>query len=188
MLFPIAFHNQVELPFHISSILWFLCLALIFIGLSHCGENNKVFKTTKYVKIFLAIFFSVLMLMAILFFIKTLNSGKEFVFATSANPERPADMMLPLENLYFNKLAEDFVMQNVFNLSNQNHSIEGIREFNNWQKKAIVGRPTEFNYKLLISSYQTLNDKPAACEAAKNAHYMYLSNVEFKRYYEYCNK
>jgi O-antigen polymerase len=186
LLFPIAFHNQVELPFHISAIMWFLCLLLIFMSVSHAKLIKVPINLSKMMRSSGAILVISAVITAQIFLISTLIFSREFVYATHKTPKRNADMSMALYNPYLSQMAEDFIMQNLFNISNVHQSIEGIREFNAWQQQAIKQHPTDFNFKLLIASYQVLDKKQEACQTAKIAHHMYHSNTEFKRYDDFC--
>ncbi len=186
LLFPFAFHNQVELPFHISATAWFACLFLIFIALSHLPKST--------VRGFLSVPMTQLMKLlnhiglafTLLFCGHTAWANYQLELATKPNAN--ANLMVPLLNPYFTKIAEDFRMQQVFTMSSIERNADKMKAFNDWQQDAILSRPTAFNFKMLIASYQNLENRERACEAAKLASFMYFSNQEFRQYSDACQK
>lgn len=186
LLFPFAFHNQVELPFHISATAWFACLFLIFIALSHSRHSS--FRGFLSLPMTLAIKFTnyVGLVLAVIFFGHSTWASHQLQLATKPNAN--ANLMVPLMNPYFTKIAEDFRMQQIFTMSSIERNEEMMRVFNHWQKESILIRPTDFNFKMLIASYQNLKNVEQACVTAEIASNMYIENPEFKNYLASCQK
>jgi hypothetical protein len=91
-------------------------------------------------------------------------------------------------NPYFTKIAEDFRMQQIFKMSSMERNVEMMRTFNHWQLESITSRPTAYNFKMLIASYQNLGNIEQACETAFLANFMFLENQEFQQYRESCHR
>ncbi len=185
-LFPFAFHNQVELPFHLSATAWFSTLLMIFIALSH----NKKLAYQSFLSPAMTSTLTLLSHIAIVllgaFFFHAAIANYQLELATKS--KNKANLNIPLINPYFTKIAEDFRMQAVFNQSNHERNVAGMRFFNNWQQDEIKNRPTFFNYKMLIASYQNLQNREKACASAELAFAMYKQNQEFEDYVDSCKK
>lgn len=185
-LFPFAFHNQVELPFHLSATAWFSTLLMIFIALSH----NKKLAYQSFLSPAMTSTLSLLSYLAMVllgvFFFHAAIANYQLELATKS--DNRANLGIALINPYFTKIAEDFRMQAVFNQSNHERNVAGMRFFNNWQQDEIKNRPTFFNYKMLIASYQNLQNREKACASAEQAFAMYKQNEEFKFYVDACQK
>jgi len=186
LLFPFAFHNQVELPFHISATAWFACLFLVFIALSHSaktifedflsvpmGQATKLLNHTG-------------LSFAILFYGHSVWANYQLELAT--RPNNNANLTIPMMNPYFTQIAEDFRMQQIFRISSIKRNVDMMRTFNHWQQEEISQRPKEFNFKMLIASYQNLKNVEQACKTAEIASDMYIDNQEFMLYWESCQK
>ncbi|MTI64079.1 MAG: O-antigen ligase family protein [Methylophaga sp.] len=186
LLFPFAFHNQVELPFHISATAWFACLFLIFIALSHSTKNTyKEFLSVPMTKA-MKLVNHIWLILAILFYGHTAWANYQLELATTPNGN--ANLTIPLMNPYFTKIAEDFRMQQIFRMSSIERNVDMMRVFNQWQQESILVRPTDFNFKMLIASYQNLKNREQACKTAEIASDMYIDNEEFRLYRESCQK
>lgn len=186
LLFPFAFHNQVELPFHISATAWFACLFLIFIALSHSTKNTyKEFLSVPMTKA-MKLANHIWLILAILFYGHTAWANYQLELATTPNGN--ANLTIPLMNPYFTKIAEDFRMQQIFRMSSIERNVDMMRVFNQWQQESILVRPTDFNFKMLIASYQNLKNREQACKTAEIASDMYIDNEEFRLYRESCQK
>jgi O-antigen polymerase len=186
LLFPFAFHNQVELPFHISATAWFACLFLIFIALSHSTKNTyKEFLSLPMTKAIKLVNHTWLTLM-VLFYGHTAWANYQLELATTPNVN--ANLTIPLMNPYFTKIAEDFRMQQIFRMSSIERNVDMMRVFNQWQQESILVHPTDFNFKMLIASYQNLKNREQACKTAEIASDMYIDNEEFMLYRESCQK
>lgn len=186
ILFPFAFHNQVELPFHISATAWFACLLLIFIALSHTKKIQiKDFMSVPMRNV-LRLQNHFLLLMATVFFIHAALANYQLDIATK-NGEK-AKLSMPAMNPYFTKIAEDFRMQQVFTMASMERNEAAMKIFNHWQQQAILDRPTAFNFKMLIASYQNIQNQDKACSTAIEASLMYRENKEFNYYVEACRR
>jgi O-antigen polymerase len=186
LLFPLAFHNQVEFPFHTSAYAWIICLLLIFIALNHTKKKQFILSFSSAMRTTLLISNHSLLAIASLFFIHTLLSINELRSATIL--EGNADLSVPLINPYFSSTAEDFYMQRLFKISGVERAVEGMEVFNHWQQEKIKIRPVQYNFKLLIASYQNLQQQDKACGTAEIAANIYAANQEFKDFKAFCKK
>lgn len=186
LLFPFAFHNQVELPFHISATAWFACLFLIFIALSHSKKSTFKDFLSMPMKQALKLFNHAGLIIAILFYGHSAWANYQLQLATK--PDGNANLTVPLMNPYFTKIAEDFRMQQIFRMSSIERNVDMMRAFNHWQQESILDRPTDFNFKMLIASHQNLQNREKACKTAEIASDMYIDNEEFRLYRESCQK
>lgn len=186
LLFPFAFHNQVELPFHVSATAWFVCLFLIFIALSHARKSNFKNFLSAPMKNVLKLANHIVLTLVAFFFAHTVWANYQLEQATRSNGN--SNLSIPLMNPYFTKTAEDFRMQQIFRLSSMERNAEMMQVFNKWQRESILERPTEFNFKMLIASYQNLKKFDHACSTAELASDMYIENEEFRLYRRSCQR
>jgi len=185
-LFPFAFHNQVELPFHISATAWFATLFLIYVVLSHSKKQvMPSILSIPMTKALSLVNYSVVIL-AIVFFGHSALANYQLEMATES--EKSANLSIPLANPFFTHIAEDFRMQQIFRHSSAERNVAAMQFFNNWQQQEIKSRPTAYNFKMLIASYQNLQQPQNACQTAHLALHMYYNNQEFERYVDACQK
>lgn len=185
-LFPFAFHNQVELPFHLSANAWFLTLLLICVALAHSKKHVASLSPSVSMRKSVFLMSHISLVLAVVFFAHSLIANAELNRAIK--PDNNETLKVSSINPYFTKIAEDFHMQRLFNVSASNRSVEGMRAFLTWQREEIKSRPTAFNYKMLIASYQNLQNINEACAAARVASQMYQGNHEFRAYSTACSE
>lgn len=184
LLFPFAFHNQVELPFHISANAWFLTLLLIYIALSHNKEHVAQSFLSKPMKKSLSLINHGGLVLVMTFLGHTALSNYQLEQITK--PDGDANLAIPLVNPYFTKIAEDFRMQQIFKRSSMDRNEAAMKFFHDWQKQEIKNRPTENNFKMLIAAYQNLQQPRKACQTATLVLNMYQNNTELERYLDVC--
>lgn len=184
LLFPFAFHNQVELPFHISASAWFLTLLLIYIALSHNKKHVAQSFLSKPMKKSLSLINHGGLVLVMTFLGHTALSNYQLEQITK--PGGDANLAIPLVNPYFTRIAEDFRMQQIFKQSSIDRNEAAMKFFHDWQKQEIKNRPTENNFKMLIAAYQNLQQPRKACQTATLALNMYQNNKELERYLDVC--
>lgn len=184
LLFPMAFHNQIELPFYLSAISWFTCLSLIYIALSHTPIKECRVSLSSTMSLTLRWGLHITFFMTVIFGVHSLRCNHELKLATESGEH--SDLSVPLMNPYFTKVAEDFRMQQIFTQASIERNVDAMRFFNSWQEAAINERPTDHNFKMLIASYQNLQMYDKACQTAVTASHMYRKNDEFRHYVSFC--
>jgi O-antigen polymerase len=182
LLFPISFHTQVELPFYGSSAHWFLWLFIIYIVFRH---QLKTFPLTlsqsaTYMVQGLVI---VVTLIVLLFMNHTAKAQQElydYKFNGGGN------LQIPLDNLYFNTIAERIVMQNMLYSSMEQQDLTKIPIFIQWAEFRVATNPELGMFLMLSDAYGVIQDDMNRCRIAKRGLSIYTKNVRLQKIVDHC--
>jgi O-antigen polymerase len=184
LILPISLHTQVEIPFYVSSVHWFLWLFLIFIGLRHQREIITI-KLTKSARVLVQIVALSILLGGTAFMIQSQKAATEitkFIYRGKGN------LQAGLNNLYFSDLAEKLLMQNLLNLSIREHNTKQIPVIIDWTEKRIQTNPELFSFILLSKAYGSVGKKKKQCEIAQKGLNIYTKNENLEGLLESCSK
>lgn len=184
LLLPLALHTQVELPMHTSATLWFVCLLLIFIVLSHARPIRYQLTLSAAMQRLLWALNHLLLAVVTIFSIHSLLAGYQLHKATKGG----ADLGLALANPYFSKIAEDFYMQDLFLQASQDRSVPATQIFVDWQSAEIRFRPTDLNFRYLIGGYNNLQQRQQACQWAETAAAIYPAEKDIAGFAQACRE
>ena len=172
MLLPISLHTQVELPFYISSVHWFLWLLLIFLVLRHqtkrCNVNLSLSATrlVQCVAIFLAVGVP-------LFMFNTTRAQTDLYNYIIGKNLQPPYLQIALNNLYFQNDAERLIMRAMLDNSIKKNDLRNIRNYADWAEGYIKIWPELKVLEDMSRAYQTLSLKKERCVVVKKGLYIY---------------
>jgi len=186
MLFPISFHTQVELPFYISSLHWFLWLFLIYLVLRHQTNTRSVtlsYAMTRLIQT-VAIVFAIGMT---LFMINTARAQEDLHrYLYNLNPQTPY-LHVAMNNLYFKPAAEQAAMHTMLFDSIDNNKQEKVEEFELWAQNYVTTNPTLDMYSDLIAASKFLRPEGKGCDAISAGIAMYAPNKALQQAFKRCN-
>jgi O-antigen polymerase len=186
LLIPISLHTQVELPFYISSLHWFLWLFIVFLIFRHSKQKYTFKLSNVYVYILSSI--TVLSLIVVsLFLINVAKSQKE-IYQFVYEPQHAAQPYLSnaLTNNYFKKTAEKYAFRAMLYDALLLKDREKVEMFESWAFDYIATRPELKVYQDLVLSSEFLRPQQKGCDAIKAGYQMYAHNQEFKRRNNLC--
>jgi O-antigen polymerase len=185
MLLPISLHTQVELPFYISSLHWFIWLFLIYLVLRH---------NTKTVTLNLSLAMRrLLQIVAVgsavgvtLFMINIARAQADlYDFLYNKNARAPY-LQVALNNLYTKTYAEQIAMRSMLYASIESGDKSKVETFENWALDFVVTRPELKMYEDLISASVFLRPEGKGCDAIVAGIAMYAQNKPLQRAYDKC--
>lgn len=185
MLLPISLHTQVELPFYISSLHWFVWLFLLYLVLRH---NTK----TARVKLSIAMT-RLIQVMTVgsavgvtLFMINTARAQADlYTFLYTKNAQYPY-LQVALNNFYTKSYAEQIAMRSMLYSSIEHADKSKVELFENWALDYVAKRPELKMYEDLISASVFLRPEGKGCDAIKAGLAMYAHNKPLQLAYEKC--
>jgi len=186
MLLPISLHTQVEHPFYVSSIHWFLWLFLLFILFKHQTKryilnlSSSAFHLMQSTTIIIAI-------IGTWFFINTAQAQVELkLFLSSNKVEHNAPLYLALNNLYFRPIAEQYAMRKTLYLSIYTKNRPQIEAYEKWAKLKIKNKP-DFNiYDTLVLTSNFLRPEGNGCDALSAGLLQYPQYEPFQKAHLNC--
>jgi len=163
LLTPITIHAQVEQPFYLSSLHWFLWLFLIFLALRHRTINSTVplsLAATRAIKV-----------SAILgcigssyFLIHTARAQADIHAYKTKQENRAPYLQVALNNLYFKSYAEELAMRNMLYSSRLDKNTEQVHRFIQWAEQRNNINPNFFIFQDLVNAYGFLGLKDERCK------------------------
>jgi O-antigen polymerase len=185
LLIPIALHTQVELPFYISSLHWFLFLFLLFMAL-------KPTVTALAIR-FSALSRSVLQITALSIFV----IGSAFLIhsmAASLELKRYIHRQAPLEapfarglnNPYFRELVTLHMMRALLFESMARGVSKNVRIYAEWGETTLSQNPHIVLYKTTAQAYEYLKDSEKQCRIAREGNSIYPNDDLLKQMVEQC--
>jgi O-antigen polymerase len=185
MLLPISLHTQVELPFYISSLHWFVWLFLIYLVLRHHTKTMKLNLSLAMTRL-IQIGAVGSAIGVTLFMINTARAQADlYDFLHNKNAQAPY-LQVALNNLYTKTYAEQIAMRSMLYASIENGDKGKVETFENWALDYVVTRPELKMYEDLISASIFLRPEGQGCDAIAAGRAMYGQNKPLQLAYEKC--
>jgi len=184
MLLPISLHTQVELPFYISAVHWFLWLFIIFMVLRHQTKTVTVNLSTAATRSIqaLALFLAVAVTV---FMINTARAQTElYTFLYQPQKAKQPYLQIALNNLYFKPAAERIAMRSMLYASIENNDHAQVEVFEQWALDYVNISPELKMYEDLISASLFLRPSGKGCDAISAGLAMYAHNVPLQEAYQ----
>lgn len=184
LLLPISIHTQLEQPFYISSLHWFLWLFLIYLALEHIVTdiNNSLSRMARLALKSLALLFVVL---TSLFLYQTVNAQKDMAnYVLGKQVEHP--LQQALVNPYFQSKARDMANRSVLYHAIEKGDKQKITQLLTNVQMHLKNSPDLKLYEDMINGCEALSEKQRSCSIAEQALNFYPWNVGLKKYYSTC--
>lgn len=177
ILIPISLHTQVELPFYLSAIHWFLFLFIIFVILRHTVIIRS-FYLSKYFKLMIQICSVLLLVTSSLFLLNCLRVNNGIV---QYHQEKTGNVHLledALNNIYFNNYAERSIMamQGISSVAYDQE--DKVFTFTQWAEQYIQVHPDYVIREILVKAYSYLGQQENMCETLNHGLFLYPKNKE----------
>jgi O-antigen polymerase len=170
LILPILIHTQLELPFYISLIHWFLFLFLLYCIDEEYGE---IMVKKMPLKIFPRIVAILIPGITILYMITVLQTG--FVI-TKYERLRFKDHKLLLSAWNpqsWHKKYDTIVMTLQLNIARKTKNSEGFQDYIQWAEDYVKHSPYPFIYYDLAKAYEAIGKKEKAWEVYNKAKYLF---------------
>ncbi|MBQ0785292.1 MAG: O-antigen ligase C-terminal domain-containing protein, partial [Amphritea sp.] len=163
LLIPIGLHTQVEFPFYISNVPWFLLWLLAYLILRHSRRTRSLeFSRTN--EITIGLFSVTLSLSIILLLLQTIQANHSIVKSIQAKMTEPALLKPALNNPFFQDTAE-YALYRTMLLRQLNAQIgEFSPQFINWAEPFIEYTPIPQLYIDLSRAYLSTDQDIKAVE------------------------
>ena len=176
LILPILIHTQLELPFYLSLIHWFLFIFLLYFIDEEYGE---IMVKKMPLKIFPRIVAILIPGITIFYMITVLQTG--FVI-TKYERSRFKDhnfLMSAWNPQSWHKKYDTIVMTLHFNIAKKTKNSEGFQDYIQWAEGYVKHSPYSFIYYDLAKAYEAIGDKGKAWEVYNKAKYLF-PNVKWQ--------
>lgn len=186
MLIPISLHTQVEHPFYISAVLWFLWLFLIFIVLKHQTKTINITLSLAATRLIQCVAI-LLAIGATTFMINTMRAQTDLYNYINLHQRKPPFLQVALNNIYFQTLAEEYAMHTMMHISIKHKDTDKVKLFEKWAQKQVKVNPKLQLYQSLVSASRYLRPEEKGCDALKAALSMHAQHKPFQSAYLDCS-
>lgn len=176
LLLPITLHTQLELPFYISSVHWFLWLFLIFIVFRHGLKtiNLNISQSANYFIQLTILVLGIAGAATLVHAEKAQNVIFEYMYREGEN------LQVALDDFYFNSFAEKLMMQSLLYNAITHDNKAAIPHFIEWAEDTIQSSPELGMFILLSDAYNFIGDEANHCRVAQRGITIYTENERLK--------
>jgi O-antigen polymerase len=187
LLLPISLHMQVELPFYLSSLHWFVWLFIIFIVLRHQKQDKALFLSVAARKA-LKITAGILPIVTTLFLVNTARAQADLYNFNNDADLKPPYLKVALNNLYYRPQAEKAIMRTLLYQSIKSGEAGKVMQVETWLNETIVAEPLLSLYIDKIAAAQFLRPDENGCPEVEEALTMYSNFERLLHAKEVCEK
>ena len=167
---PILIHTQLELPFYISLVHWFIFIYLLYMIDDQVGDKSEI--SISFVYPF-RIFSLVIPIAMSVYMMTALESGRlitRFELTGYNNPSLLVSMPNPHA---WQKKYETLVMKINLALAKQTNNRDKLKEYIDWSEAYVKHSPYLFIYYDLATAYESLGNSKKAWQVYNLAKYLY---------------
>jgi O-antigen polymerase len=185
MLLPVTLHTQVELPFYISSIHWFLWLFLIFVVMRHQTFTKSLSMSAAASKLVQAS--GLTLFVGSLYFLHHSSRAQTDIWNyVNRQADNSSRLEIALGNHYFGGKAEELAMRvSLYNAVAADDTGQ-IMQYIQWSSNRLAIRPTLKLFEDLNYAFTHLNDHESQCEVIKLGLSMYPVNKSLRQLNQSC--
>lgn len=175
MLIPVGLHTQVELPFYISNIPWFLILFLIFVVLRHNTKTRQL-TLSRSAELTTGITAAALFLSVSLIMLQTVQANSSIIRFLQGRMTDPAQLQPALNNPFFRDTAELYLMRTL--LLRELNARQGrfAPQFVQWAAPFIKYAPIPQLYIDLSRAYLAIGKNEQAVQTIEDGQARYPQN------------
>ena len=170
LITPILIHTQLELPFYLSLIHWF-----IFIFLLYCmDEEYGIWHEAKIrLTVFIRIIAILLPIIIISYMASTLQTARAITRFERTGFKKPSLLVSVKNPRAWQKKYETLVMKLDLGIAKQTKDYKKLKDYIDWAEGYVKHSPYLFIYYDLATAYQAMGDKEKAWEIYRYAQYLY---------------
>jgi O-antigen polymerase len=187
MLLPITLHTQVELPFYISSLHWFLWLFLVFVIMRH-GTYKKNLPLSNAANRLIQLTSIVIFVTSIYFLHHTSRALTDIMNYVTQKPVDTPYLEVALHNSYHRRFAEELAMRGLLykGITADNRSY--VAEYIQWSAKPLAREPKLIFFRDLVRAFTFLDDHESKCKIVKLGLEMYAHSKPLRELNQSCIK
>ncbi len=184
LLIPISLHTQVELPFYMSALHWFVFLTLLTLPFMHLLRIHTN-SMTIYAQKLAAIGALTATIIFILFLLHTIIANRDFP-EYYKNPYGEDRLSKALVNPYLGEQARWMDMTTMLYSSTQQGLDRNVEHYTNWGEQLIKINPNPELFVLMAKAYEHLGKSESYCENVKLGSAMYPEDHRLEEFQDKC--
>jgi|TARA_R110000851_G_scaffold287782_2_gene441849 O-antigen ligase len=174
LLLPITLHTQVELPFYLSSLHWFIWLTLLFVLLN----NYSVIKTNSLSSTAIKSLrgLTLLLLTISLVFLWQTTQAQQQLYKYISQSQQTPQLDRTLINPYYKTYAQQIVMRSHLHAAIAAGDSEKIIQITSWFETELGKNPELKLFEDVINGYVSLGMEQQRCETINTSLQYYPGN------------
>ncbi|MEC9456532.1 MAG: Wzy polymerase domain-containing protein [Candidatus Neomarinimicrobiota bacterium] len=170
LVIPILIHTQLELPFYLSLIHWFIFIFLLYF----MDEEYGILHEAKIqLPVFICIIALLLPIIIIYYMATTLQTAKAITRFERTGFSKPSLLVTVKNPRAWQKKYETIVMKLDLRIAKQTKDYKKLKDYIDWAENYVKHSPYLFIYYDLATAYQAMGDKEKAWEVYRYAQYLY---------------
>jgi len=170
LVIPILIHTQLELPFYLSLIHWFIFIFLLYF----MDEEYGILHEAKIqLPVFICIIAILLPIIIIYYMATTLQTAKAITRFERTGFSKPSLLVSVKNPRAWQKKYETIVMKLDLRIAKQTKDYKKLKDYIDWAENYVKHSPYLFIYYDLATAYQAMGDKEKAWEVYRYAQYLY---------------
>lgn len=163
LLLPIALHTQVEVPFYVSSIHYFLfiyLLSVVFI------QDKKTYQVTLSIMANKSLYALIIVVFVLgqAYLIQSIHANRSLVaYFQDMKPEKRYLLEPAISNPFFSELSMWLLMREALYTAISNNDRDLIKSNIEWTTRELEDNPNSEVFVRLINAYSYLGDRERAC-------------------------
>ncbi|WP_031432133.1 PglL family O-oligosaccharyltransferase [Methylomarinum vadi] len=189
LLLPISFHTQVEFPFYMSSLHWFLWLFLLYLLLRKAGDVRLISLNITSAKVFVSLL--IVVYLPVMYFFYNCEMARRDLYSyihKQFSKESGFPLQTASSNIFFQKDAERLAMQSLMFVSLKNKDVYNVKFFLKWAEQYIQVIPDKKILENMAKAYGFLGQNKERCDIVKRALVIYPENEALLEQNEKCHR
>ena len=170
LVLPILIHTQLELPFYISLIHWFLFIFIIYMIDSEISRQFKI--NIELPSIFRVLSLSIPIIISV-YMATTLKTASAITRFERTGYKDPS-LLVSISNPHaWQKKYETLIMKLNLNIAKKTNDLDKLNGYINWAEQYVEHSPYLFIYYDLATAYEAIGNGEKAWEIYRYAQYLY---------------
>ena len=170
LVLPILIHTQLELPFYISLIHWFLFIFIIYMIESEISRQFEI--NIEFLSIFRVLSLSIPIIISV-YMATTLKTASAITRFERTGYKDPS-LLVSISNPHaWQKKYETLIMKLNLNIAKKTNDLDNLNDYINWAEQYIEHSPYLFIYYDLATAYEAIGNGEKAWEIYRYAQYLY---------------
>lgn len=159
LIFPIVLHSQVELPFYISNVHWFVLLFLLFVSHQYGRRTIDLTRLSLAAQKTIPAFGLVIITLSSFALTQAQVANGGIVSYLQRNQGQPQFLQAGLSSLYFREYTEYLLLRRSMLLDLRAGSTQGAQDYIAWAQKTLQVVPAPRVYRDLAIAYHGIGDR-----------------------------
>ena len=170
LVLPILIHTQLELPFYISLIHWFLFIFIIYMTDSDISKQFEI--NIEILSIFRVLSLSIPIIIS--FYMNTTLRTASAITRFERTGYKNPSLLVSIGNPHaWQKKYETLIMKLNLNIAKKTNDLDKLNGYINWAEQYVEHSPYLFIYYDLATAYEAIGNGEKAWEIYRYAQYLY---------------